>query len=78
MKVQIFKTDNGDSHMIDIGGNHFTNGRCVNPTTRDITPDENGLLVEMEIGDTHIPVKDRRPLSSGLKGTFEVYTQTIF
>jgi hypothetical protein len=26
-----FKTVNGDNHMIDNGGNHFINNKCVNP-----------------------------------------------
>jgi len=37
---------NGDNHRIDNGGNHFVNGKCVNPKE-----------YEGEIGDTH-PTED--------------------
>lgn len=31
ISTERFKTNNGNWHMIDHGGNHFINGRCVNP-----------------------------------------------
>jgi hypothetical protein len=31
MKNTNFKTKDGNSHVIDKRGNHFINGRCVNP-----------------------------------------------
>jgi len=37
---------NGDNHRIDNGGNHFVNGKCVNPKE-----------YEGEIGDTY-PTED--------------------
>jgi len=29
--MKTFKTKNGDKHVIDDAGNHFINGKCVNP-----------------------------------------------
>ena len=75
MKEQIFKTENGDSHLIDIAGNHFINGRCVNPTFHNMVEDEDGVYVEASIGDTYPDTDDRRPVASGLKGEFEVFKQ---
>jgi len=39
----------GDNHRIDKGGNHFINGKCVNPQLHQLN----------EIGDTHIPKEER-------------------
>lgn len=32
MEQRNFRTKDGNQHMIDKRGNHFINGRCVNPT----------------------------------------------
>jgi len=42
MKAGYYKTRNGKNHNIDYAGNHFVNGKCVNP-----------LVNEGNIGDTH-------------------------
>jgi hypothetical protein len=34
-----FRTINGDLHHIDTRGNHFINGKCVNPCLKTITVD---------------------------------------
>jgi hypothetical protein len=39
-----FKDENGDNHLIDKTGNHFINGKCVNPKVTEIGK---------EIGDTY-------------------------
>jgi hypothetical protein len=44
-----FKTSNGDIHLVDDGGNHFVNNKCVNPTKKS----------GGNIGDT-IPAKDKQ------------------
>ena len=31
-KFRTIQTKQGDFHRIDKGGNHFINGKCVNPT----------------------------------------------
>lgn len=46
--MKTFKTNTGNHHMIDNGGNHFINGKCVNP-----------LKDEGNIGDTYPKEKDR-------------------
>ena len=57
MKKQYFKVRNReqtavqpnfDYHNIDKGGNHFINGKCVNPKKG-----------EGKIGERHPPLKDR-------------------
>ena len=52
MTAKTFKTTNGDTHLIDEGGNHFINGKCVNPLTDS----------EMNIGDTYPDIWDRTHL----------------
>lgn len=32
MEQRNFRTKDGNQHMIDNRGNHFINGKCVNPT----------------------------------------------
>jgi hypothetical protein len=32
-----FKTTNGDNHLIDSTGNHFINGKCVNPLKNSLS-----------------------------------------
>lgn len=49
-----FKTPNGDFHLIDTTGNHFINGKCVNPLTTDYSG--------CKIGDTHPKESLRTPL----------------
>ena len=48
-KTQYFKS-NGQNSRIDEGGNHFVNGKCVNPKS-----------YEGNIRDTYPEVKDRLP-----------------
>ncbi|WP_299124230.1 hypothetical protein [uncultured Tenacibaculum sp.] len=43
-----FKDENGNNHTIDKVGNHFINGKCVNPKTTDIGK---------RIGDTYKDLK---------------------
>lgn len=54
-----FRTINGDRHLIDTRGNHFINGRCVNPRLETITVDMgNGVYKDIKtngepIGSTY-------------------------
>lgn len=45
-----------DNHIIDRGGNHFINGKCVNPKISDINPDTGK---KRKIGSTYPPMEDR-------------------
>ncbi len=54
MKTEYFKTlkkdgKGFDSHSIDDAGNHFINGKCVNPKEGD----------DLKIGDTYPPKSER-------------------
>ncbi len=54
METEYFKTKKKDGkgfdhHSIDDAGNHFKNGRCINPKEGD----------GYEIGDTHPPKTER-------------------
>ena len=54
MEEKRFKDDNGNHHRIDIRGNHFINGRCVNPKTTDKKIEgEDGIFRDPKIGDTY-------------------------
>ncbi len=44
-----FKDENGNNNTIDSSGNHFINGKCVNPKTTDIGA---------KIGDTYKSLKN--------------------
>ena len=59
-KVQNGLTDDGkpkfDNHIIDRVGNHFINGKCVNPKVSDLDP-ETGK--KRKIGSTYPPMEDR-------------------
>jgi len=65
--AQRFKVGN-DWHMIDRAGNHFINGRCVNPTELPssiksmykCTDGESGEIVTDNIGDTYPPEESRQ------------------
>lgn len=65
MKPQIFKTVNRlteegkeifDNHIIDGVGNHFINGKCVNPKKGDLNS-ETGK--QLKIGETYPPMSER-------------------
>ena len=49
MKTEFFRTANGDKHQIDETGNHFVNGKCVNPSKQS----------GEEIGSTYPPIDER-------------------
>lgn len=49
ISTERFKTTNGDWHMIDHGGNHFINGRCVNP--KDVPHSELDLVYTTKKAD---------------------------
>jgi hypothetical protein len=52
MRQYQFKDSNNDLNLVDTAGNHFINGKCVNPKA---TLDDN-----REIGDTYL-VTDGTP-----------------
>jgi hypothetical protein len=49
-----FRTKNGDTHLIDNAGNHFVNGKCVNPK-EDVVHN----YATAPIGSTYPPLKGR-------------------
>lgn len=62
-KFEKFKVGN-DNHTIDVTGNHFINGRCVNPrdlpTSIKAVYNTDGVEVKTdEIGSTHPPMEVR-------------------
>ena len=48
-----FRVANGDLHRIDMGGNHFINGKCVNPLRSDLMLCDDDVWRHAEIGDTY-------------------------
>jgi len=54
--TEYFETANGDKHQIDTRGNHFVNGKCVNPKRSDFNPVTGKRL---KIGSTYPPMEDR-------------------
>lgn len=45
-----------DLHIIDQAGNHFINGKCVNPKVNDINPETGERL---KVGETYPPISER-------------------
>lgn len=43
MAIKTFKDEQNNKHLIDKAGNHFINGKCVNPT----------VAMGGKIGDTY-------------------------
>lgn len=49
-----------NNHRIDISGNTFINGKCVNPKRSDMIVD-GGVYREMNIGENYTPVSNPLP-----------------
>lgn len=49
------------NHHIDISGNAFVNGKCVNPKTTDMVIGEDGVYRSAEIGEFYTPIKNALP-----------------
>ena len=50
-----------NNHRIDISGNTFINGKCVNPKTSDMITGKNGLYRSMNIGENYTLVANPLP-----------------
>jgi hypothetical protein len=49
-----------NNHRIDISGNTFINGKCVNPKRSDMI-EVDGIFREMTIGENYTPVSNPLP-----------------
>lgn len=69
VKEQRFKvlTEEGfENHRIDQGGNHFINGKCVNPHGQEYILHPDGVYRDAEVGDTY-PGKEVKRYPSVIK-----------
>lgn len=49
------------NHRIDISGNAFVNGKCVNPKRTDMVVGEDGIFRSAQIGEFYTPIKNALP-----------------
>lgn len=57
------KTDNGfENHRIDQGGNHFIDGKCVNPQRSELREMSDGVWRHPQIGSTYPTSKKYPPV----------------
>ena len=60
-------TESGfENHRIDQGGNHFIDGKCVNPSGQEYILHSDGIHRDAEVGDTY-PGKNVKRYPSVIK-----------
>lgn len=63
--MEMFKDKDRNTHVIDNGGNHFINGRCVNPLAYMTDEDGNKTINPAKVGSTVPPKGERFPIATG-------------